>query len=80
MGDHSYIILTREDKEQFVSLVNEYIEIGWTPLGGPFTTPFCPGYGNVHAFAPDAQSGLAQNLTIGIEYNQAMIIDSKERR
>lgn len=69
-----YTIITDQDKSEFIRRVNRRSANGWKPVGGPFTTTLCPGFGNVHAFAPTT---LASNsdLTIYIEYNQAMMID-----
>lgn len=75
MGNWTYIILTQSERDAFAELVNEYIQLGWKPLGGPFITTFANGHGNVHAFHPATERGF-DDLTIYIEYNQAMTMDS----
>lgn len=73
----NYIIVTEQERHVFINRVNDRLASGWRPCGGPFITTFCPGFGHVHAFAPDVSSGI-DNLTISIEYNQAMIFEGEE--
>lgn len=47
-----FVLVKDCDEEAFISRVNEHLEHGFKPCGGPFTTPFARGFGNVHALLP----------------------------
>lgn len=66
-----FIIVTGQDRSDFIHRVNERLSSGYQLVGGPFITTFAKGLGNIRSFPPTFEDNFG-DLFIYTEFNQAM--------
>lgn len=66
-----YIIVSEQDRSEFIHRVNERLSSGYQLVGGPFITTFAIDYGHIHSFPPGWENSIDDRF-IYTEFNQAM--------
>jgi hypothetical protein len=73
-----YIVVTEQDRSDFINRVNERLNQGFTCAGGPFITTFSPGHGHIHSY-PQSFLETIDDQFIYTEFNQAMILEGDDQ-